>query len=509
MKKNRNEKSVRVVLKGDIFSSAVNFFEDAFIIIDSAGAVFYWNKAAQKIFGYQRKEAVGKKINRLILPRRLVNARPIETMFGFGRVRGRTLKNRTLETPAIRKNSAKEFVVALSVSYFANNGKRYAIVAAKDVTKTKELEDRLLKTANDLRKFEMAVEGASDHIIITDPDGKIVFANKAVERITGYSLKEVIGKTPAVWGKQMPLDFYKKFWKTIKIDKKVFIGEITNRRKTGEIYTAESHVAPIVDENGHIVFFVGIERDITKEKEIDRAKTEFVSLASHQLKTPLTIISWYAEMLTNGDAGKLTEKQQKYLTEIYLADRRMVNLINALLNVSRIDLGTFSIESRRIDLKKVAQDALKELSPKTTEKHQIVSLSADQKSAKINADENMVRIIFTNLISNAVKYTPANGKIGIGIKNTAKGTAITVSDTGCGIPKNQQDKIFTKLFRADNARAVETDGTGLGLYIVRSILEKSGGKIWFESEEGKGSTFHVSLPPSGMRSQKGTKGLIA
>jgi PAS domain S-box-containing protein len=328
------------------------------------------------------------------------------------------------------------------------------------------------------------------------------------ERITGYSKKEMLGKKSGdLWGGKMDKAFYQKMWKTIRQEKKVFVGELTNKRKNGEKYEVQLRISPVLDEKGNEIFLVGIERDITKEKEVDRAKTEFVSLASHQLRTPLTSINWYAEMLLSGDAGKLTDDQQQFIDEIYRGNKRMVDLVNALLNVSRIELGTFSVEPKSVNIAEIANSVLEELKPQIQEKQMNVAVKYDKNTPTIKADPQLTRIIFQNLLSNAVKYTPAKGKIALNITKDKKDLFIKVTDSGYGIPKAQQAKIFTKLFRADNIQKKDVEGNGLGLYIVKSIIEHSGGKIWFESEENKGATFFVTLPLTGMRKRKGTKGL--
>jgi len=360
----------------------------------------------------------------------------------------------------------------------------------------------------DLQKFQLAVENASDHIIITNTDGNILYANKAAEIITGYSKKEMLGrKSGDLWGGKMDKAFYQKMWKTIKEEKKVFVGELTNKRKGGEKYEVQLRISPVLDEKGNEIFFVGIERDITREKQIDKAKTEFVSLASHQLRTPLTSINWYAEMLLSGDAGKLNDDQKQFVNEIHVGNQRMVDLVNALLNVSRIDLGTFAIEPALTNIVEIAKSVLAELKPQIQKKQIKVEEKYDKDMPLIKIDPKLTRIIFQNLLSNAVKYTPVKEKISLNVTKTKKDLLIEVADNGYGIPKSQQSKIFTKLFRADNVQKKDVEGTGLGLYIVKSIIEKSGGKIWFESEENNGTTFFVTVPLSGMKDKKGTKGL--
>jgi signal transduction histidine kinase len=191
----------------------------------------------------------------------------------------------------------------------------------------------------------------------------------------------------------------------------------------------------------------------------------------------------------------------------------MIKLVSALLNVSRIELGTFIVEPEKIDLQKVSQSVLAEVKKSIDDKKLKIIENYKSEVGKVNADPNLIRIVFQNLVTNAIKYTPEKGTITISIDRVKakdsdqEGYLIKCADTGYGIPKDQQSKIFTKLFRADNVRDKSIDGTGLGLYIIKSILEHSKGKIWFESELNKGTTFYVFLPREGMVKKAGTKKL--
>ncbi len=386
-----------------------------------------------------------------------------------------------------------------------------------DITKEKEMSEKL---ANDLEKFKLAVDNASDQVVITDNEGIVIYGNMAVEKITGYKPEEVLGKKAGVlWKTPMPKEYYENLWNTIKNQKKTFISEIQNKRKSGELYIANLSISPVLDEKNNIIYFVSIEHDISKEKEIDKAKTEFVSLASHQLRTPLSAINWYTEMLLAGDAGTINEEQKKYLNEVANGNKRMVELVGALLNVSRLDLGTFIIEPELIDVSEISKSVLSELKPQILDKNLKVEEFYGENISQFKADKKLLRIVFQNLLSNAVKYTLKDGIIKINISVLVKEEifgqkgfneeklAISISDSGMGIPKNQQEKVFTKLFRADNARESETEGTGLGLYIIKSIVDQSGGEIWFSSEENKGTKFYVVFPITGMKKKEGTKKL--
>lgn len=247
-----------------------------------------------------------------------------------------------------------------------------------------------------------------------------------------------------------------------------------------------------------VIGAIRIFRDITYEREVDRAKTEFVSLASHQLRTPLSTVNWYTEMLLAGDAGELNAQQRKYLDEVYASNQRMVELVNALLDVSCLELGTFVIDPQTVDVKKLAESVIAEQMPQIGFKNMAFSFSCAEDVSFMRADPKLVRMVMQNILSNAVKYTPPEGKISMLLtRANRKDILLRVTDTGYGIPDNQKEKICTKFFRADNVRSKDTDGTGLGLYIVKSVIENAGGKIWFTSsaEEGKsGTTFYAILP---------------
>jgi two-component system sensor histidine kinase VicK len=248
---------------------------------------------------------------------------------------------------------------------------------------------------------------------------------------------------------------------------------------------------------------------VTTDQEIDKAKNEFVTLASHQLRTPPTAVKWYTESLLSHPAN-LDEKQKKYLHEIYRSNKRMIYLVNSLLNISRIELGTFVVDTSLTDMRDGIRVILEELVPMIKEKNLSIYKHFDEPLPLISIDPRLMIIILQNLISNAIKYTPFGGSITIGLTiSPEKDMVFSVSDTGCGIPADQQKKIFTKLFRADNANDYDPDGSGLGLYITKSIIDQTGGKIWFESTEGSGTAFHVSYSlEKGMKGKRGTQNLI-
>lgn len=386
---------------------------------------------------------------------------------------------------------------------------------ARHISESLELADEHLKH----RKAEMALRESEeklrsiffscpDAICITDLNGKIIDCNQACLAMSGLSTKkEIIGKSAFNW--IVPRDRQKAKRNMLKTLTQGFVKNLEYNllTKNGHEFPIELSASLVRDSSGKPFAFMAIIKDITERKKIDQAKTEFVSLASHQLRTPLTTINWYTELLLTGDIGKVDGEQKKYLKEIHTSNQRLVKLVNSLLNVSRIDVGSFSIEPEPVNFTEIADSVLSDLLPKIKQKGLIIKNNYSKALPKISADPKLVQIILQNLLSNAVKYTSVRGRINIAIKKEKSDVLIKVSDTGFGIPKNQQSKIFTKFFRADNAKEKDPDGTGLGLYITKSIIEKSGGKIWFESEEEKGTTFYVKIPLSGMEKKMGRKEL--
>lgn len=368
------------------------------------------------------------------------------------------------------------------------------------------LEKKVFERTKDLEqirsKNEAILTSIGDGLVVVDKDGKISYINNAFEEMLGWKRQEIIGKNMVEIVQQEYEDGHNVPFKerivTRALASQKFVNDSTNPlyyiRKDKSRFPASSIVAPVI-LNGKSVGAVKTFRDITKEKEIDKAKTEFVSLASHQLRTPLSTVNWYSEMLLAGDVGEVTTEQKKYLEEIYNGNQRMVDLVNTLLDVSRIELGTFDAETQPTNIVKLVKNVVDEQKLQIDENGLVFSYACDTSIPLIQADPKLLRMVIQNLLSNSIKYTPRGGNIDIILSlDDKRNVLLKVVDTGYGIPKNQQGRIFTKLFRADNVIDKDTEGTGLGLYIAKSIIEQAGGELSFESEENKGTTFYARMP---------------
>lgn len=359
-------------------------------------------------------------------------------------------------------------------------------------------------------KDEAILSSIGDGVVVTDNSGRVMFANRVVEQLLGWSTTEIIGK---FWVEDLPKTIDQKgnaipkenraLYKALQSGMKTTLNYIYLRKDNSKLPVSVTASPVILNQSiiGGIVVF----RDITKEHEVDRMKTEFISLASHQLRTPLTAMKWFLEMLLAGDAGPLNKEQTEFMTNINTSNERMIELVNGLLNISRIESGRLIIEPSSTDLNRLIEEVLVELKPRISAKQQQLSFLPLADLPQLNLDQKLIRQVYSNLLTNAMKYTPAGGHISIILSKTATEVITQISDTGLGIPKAEQSHIFEKFYRGSNVLSIKdaTNGTGLGLYLIKAILESSGGKLWFESEQGKGTSFFFSLPLAGMMEQKG------
>jgi two-component system, OmpR family, phosphate regulon sensor histidine kinase PhoR len=372
------------------------------------------------------------------------------------------------------------------------------------------LKDSYQRMALEKQRAEALLESMSEGLIAVDESGQIVMVNSVAARllqlqsradIFGKSFFKAVqlfdkdtGKTPLT---QEQLPVYTTL-QSGNMTMAVLALHHADAKKT--LVNVSS--SPISLE-GKTVGAIILMRDVTKEKEIDRMKTEFISLASHQLRTPLSAIRWFTEMLLSGDAGKMSQEQEEFAKNIYDSTQRMIDLVNSLLNISRIESGRIIVDPKPTDLTVLVNGVVNDLQAKIEQKHQTLIVSVHKDLPKINLDPHLIGQVFMNFLTNAIKYTPSGGEISVFVSRKDDELVSQITDNGYGIPASQQDRLFQKFFRAENIVKVETDGTGLGLYLVKAIIESSGGKVWFKSEEGKGTSFWFSLPMSGMKAKEG------
>jgi len=330
------------------------------------------------------------------------------------------------------------------------------------------------------------IQSLTDGLMVFDQEKRLLLINSAAKNLFGIKEKEVLGKKFFEFLNFPDLKFL--FFLLGEEIKEVYRKEL----KIGENLIFEVTSLPIIveeEKTGKIMIL----HDITREKEIERMKTEFVSITAHQLRTPLSAIKWIFERLLKERSLKLSPVQKKLIQEGSESVERIIDLIDDLLDIVKIEEGRYLYKFNFFNLEEIVQGVIKLYQEKIREKELHLEFSS-QKLPKVKLDVEKITFALQNLIDNAIRYTKKGGMITINLKSNQKEIEFSIQDSGIGIPEEQQKNIFQKFFRASNALRMETKGSGLGLYITKNIIEAHQGKIWFQSEEGKGTTFYFTLP---------------
>ncbi|HPI04560.1 MAG TPA: ATP-binding protein, partial [Candidatus Goldiibacteriota bacterium] len=351
----------------------------------------------------------------------------------------------------------------------------------------KELKDAMDKLGFEKMRIESMIKSMDDAVVAADREGKIVMLNRVAEDIFGITAANSYGKPLAdVIKDRSILENYK----VVTALKSTAKNEVKIKRGNKEhIFAAV--FAPILDDRGEYAGGVGVLRDVTEIKELDKMKSEFLNMVSHELRTPLTPIQAYSELMLVRNVSE--EKVKKYADIINKETQRLGSLIGDLLDLSRIESGKgLSLAIEEFDFKSFLSSVY-ETFRSASAKHKII-LTMPDKSEKIKADRNKMIQVMSNLLSNAIKYSPDGGNIYITMTENEDRVYVSVKDEGLGVAKGDLDKIFEKFYRVENEKVKKIGGTGIGLPIVKYILELHNGDIEVISEEGKGSEFKFYIP---------------
>ncbi len=355
-----------------------------------------------------------------------------------------------------------------------------------------DVEEERKKAEEERTKVEIIIDSLADGLIFFSFSSmKVEVFNTQAEKIFKIKRDEILGKEIEKIEKDPILkEILKKLSEGIEVEKE-------------EIKFDEDKIFELsiikVGRGEKVIGFSAILHDVSREKFIEKLKSEFVSIAAHQLRTPLSAIKWTLKMLLDQELGKLNRDQLDLLEKSYQANERMISLINDLLNVARIEEGRYVYNLKKEDIVELIKEIALEFEDKAKMKDIKFGVILPEKPLPlVSVDREKIKLAISNLVDNAIKYTLPGGVVTLSVSRyNKKEVLIIVQDTGVGIPKDQQERVFTRFFRGANVLRMETSGTGLGLYITKNIIEAHGGKIWFESEEGKGSKFFVKLPISG------------
>lgn len=358
------------------------------------------------------------------------------------------------------------------------------------ITSQKELKNRQ-------KTIDLIFQNSADGILVLDENKNIEEFSPGMEKITGYKRAEAIGRNA-----QQLLKFSAEKDHSLLPDLMFTISSANKSQqyienslitKIGKIVDIEASHTLINDQSNKQVLALAIIRDVSYEKELVARDKEFITVTSHQLNTPLSIIRGYASLLANGRAGKLSDKQSEFIQQILSSTEKMIELTQSMLSISRIEQEKIKLEIGDVNVNDLLASTVKMFDEKVKAKHLKIVYEPAKDNLVIMADQDKLKQVVSNLIDNSIKYTP-KGRITVSVKDRPEVVDITVADTGIGIPSEQVDKIGTRFFRTQNAIDVDNHGTGLGVYIAETIIKKHHGHMRIESREGHSTKITITLP---------------
>jgi PAS domain S-box-containing protein len=339
--------------------------------------------------------------------------------------------------------------------------------------------------------FRTLIEQSGDAIQLINPQGEILYSSDSVFKVLGYTPEELQGQVaaPYIHPDDLPY-FMEKVKGLLETPKKQVTMEYRVKHKNGSWVWLETTGTNHLDTPS-IRALVGNFRDVTKRKELERQKDDFVAVATHELKTPVTSIKAYTQILQSRFKKAGDERSSEMLAKMDAQLDKLINLIGDLLDVSKLESGKMTFNLENFDFNELVKELVEELQ-RTTIRHEI-SIEGKVKN-KVYGDRDRVGQVLTNLISNAIKYSPHAQEINVKVDQDEENVTLCVQDFGVGIAKNKQDKVFERFYRVSGPKEDTFPGLGLGLYISSEIIKRLGGRIWVESAKGKGATFCFSLP---------------
>ncbi len=366
----------------------------------------------------------------------------------------------------------------------------------------------LRKSVEDLKreksKSTSLIELLNVGVLLVDPKGHIDFVNKKAKRALGLEGHKDV-KVINIYEENIPDNLYALLKEEAEDIK----------RGGGKIY--EVHFNKPESKNFRVTRTYGSElgtkggfggtlyimEDLTKERQlqererfVSEIKSDFLSVAAHQMRTPLSIMKWVFSMILEGDLGDITDKQREFLSKGLISNNQMIRLISDLLDVSRIENGKFGYKFAKASIADIIKETAEKFTARAKSKEIEILFEQDIDLPELDLDASRIAMVLENIIDNAIRYSPSKSNVIIKVKRDKEAILVSVSDSGIGIPEHQKKNMFIRFFRAENAVRTQTEGSGLGLFVAKAIIEKHGGKIWFESKEGKGTTFYFTIPIS-------------
>ena len=367
------------------------------------------------------------------------------------------------------------------------------------------LKSAVEKLTEEEKKMTAIVNSIAEGLILVDSNNRVLHINPAAERLLNISADSIDKDITEIIQNDELIHIFEEDQRQILQHKPTdqipskneginLISEVTLARYDEKL-VLRIIASPFLNENGLILGTVYLFDDITREKEIDQMKSDFISLVSHELRTPLTSIIGFVSFILDGKAGAINDRQRNSLARVQRQSKRLAALINDLLDISRIESGRIQMDQAPISLLEIVTQRIEEIRPQADEKSIRLALTAPESAPNILGDEARMGQVFTNLVGNAIKFTPDNGEVNVKVEADGNLLHVEVIDTGPGIPPEERQKIFDKFYQLSDISTRQQGGSGLGLSISKSIVEAHGGKLWIDDgNQGKGSNFQFVLP---------------
>jgi PAS domain S-box-containing protein len=469
--------------------TAFDTARDPTLLIQRSGRIELVNLAAQTLFGHPRSEIHGRDLSALIDAGSAGQAIPERL----------TLTANELAVGAVREAwglnaDGRRIPLEITLRNQPGTGGERVGIFVRDVSDRLAAQEALRKSEE---RFRLLVNGVSDHaLFMIDPEGLVTNWNAGAERMSGYTADEAIG--------QSFVHFHTREDQEAGIPQKHLAqARETGRaesqgwrvRKDGSRFWAESILHAVHGDEGALVGFAKITRDISERKRVEQLKDEFVSTVNHELRTPLTSIAGSLGLLVGGAGGELPAGAARLIGIAHANCHRLIRLINDMLDVEKIQSGKMRFEVVRLSLADVTRRCVESLDGFGSQPDVRIEFTAGA-GCDVRGDSDRITQVITNLVSNAVKFSPADGRVHVSIERIDRLVRLCVRDEGPGIPDEFRARIFSKFAQADSSDTRQKGGTGLGLVIAKEIVDRHGGRLWFESEPGKGASFFVDLPAS-------------
>lgn len=451
-------------------------------IANEEGIIIYTNPAEDKMFGYKRDELIGKHVT-------IQNNYPPEEnrQIVSEVIKQLTVKGFWSGEWRNKKKDGTGFITSSRITAIEIGGKRHWVCVQEDITEHKKAEI-ILKESE--RQLQAILDGSPAVIFLKNLRGQYTLINRQFEKLFKVVRQEVKGKTDYDLFPKDTADHVTKHDKKVIKTGKPLIVEESVPHEDG-LHTYVSIKFPLYDSAGNSYAVCGMATDITEWKQIERRKEEFISVASHELKTPITSIKIFTQLLHKRFTQLRDSKSLETLSKMDRQINKMNILIGDLLNLAKIQTGRFEFRREHFDAQDLIDETVESIQA-TAVAHRIVIKG--QITKEIYADRDRISQVLVNFLTNAIKYSPNTNKIIIRLEEDKDEVKISVQDFGIGIPKRDQDKVFERFFRVDGVDEKTYPGFGIGLYVSAEIIRRHNGKIWVKSEKGRGSTFYFTLP---------------